>query len=95
VYRGANGAFTLYDDAGDSYNYERGERAVIPIAWDEASQTLTIGKRDGSYPEMQAERTFNIVWITEGHAVGDTPAESFDAVVHYNGDAVKLSPKAK
>jgi hypothetical protein len=44
---------------------------------------------------MQAERTFNIVWVTEGHAVGDTPAKSFDAVVHYNGEAVKLSPKAK
>jgi alpha-D-xyloside xylohydrolase len=92
VYRGANGAFTLYDDAGDSYKYEKGERALIPIAWDEASQTLTIGKREGSYPQMQAERTFNIVWVTEGHAVGDTPAESFDAVVHYNGEAVKRSP---
>lgn len=95
VYRGANGAFTLYDDAGDSYKYENGERATIPIAWDEASQTLTIGKREGSYPGMPAHRTFNIVWVSEGHALGDSPADPADAVVHYNGDTVKLSPKAK
>lgn len=95
VYRGARCTFTLYDDAGDSYNYEKGERATIPITWDEASRTLTIGKRVGSYPGMEAERMFNIAWVNEGPAVGDTPAESFDAVVCYNGETVKLSPKVK
>jgi alpha-D-xyloside xylohydrolase len=93
VYRGANGAFTLYDDEGDTYNYEKGDRALIPIAWDEASQTLTIGKREGAYPGMRTERTFNIVWVAQGRAVGDAPTASFDAVVRYSGDAVRLSPK--
>src|SRR5262249_12603089 len=36
VYAGANGAFTLYEDDGVSYGYERGEFARIPIQWDEA-----------------------------------------------------------
>jgi|GEM_PF-6796705 len=31
VYAGADGKFELYDDAGDSYAYERGERAVTPL----------------------------------------------------------------
>ncbi|MGN6505105.1 MAG: TIM-barrel domain-containing protein, partial [Tepidisphaeraceae bacterium] len=94
VYRGANGAFTLYDDAGDSYDYEKGQRALIPIRWDEATQTLTIGKRTGTYPGMAAERTFNVVWVGQGHAVGDAIAAPIDAVVHYSGDEVKVSPTA-
>src|SRR5262249_53595052 len=30
VYRGADGAFTLYEDEGDSYRYEKGVHATIP-----------------------------------------------------------------
>ena len=50
VYRGANGSFTLYEDEGDSYRYERGVHATIPITWDEKAQTLTIGRADGFVP---------------------------------------------
>ncbi len=92
VYRGANGSFTLYDDEGDNYHYEKGQRAVTPITWDEASKTLTIGKREGTYPGMPAERTFNVVWVSEGRAVGDMPTPSADAVVRYVGEVVRLSP---
>ena len=45
VYRGADGKFTLYEDEGDNYNYEKGKYATIPFEWNEAKQTLTIGKR--------------------------------------------------
>ena len=31
VYRGADGQFTLYEDEGDGYNYEKGQSATIPI----------------------------------------------------------------
>ena len=92
VYRGADGSFTLYDDEGDNYNYEKGQHAVIPISWDEASQTLSIGKREGAYPGMPADRTFNVVWVSEGRAVGDMPTSSPDAQVRYVGEAVRLSP---
>ena len=47
VYRGADGSFTLYEDEGDSYRYEKGAYATIPIQWKESSKTLTIGAVQG------------------------------------------------
>ena len=91
VYRGADGKFTLYEDEGDSYNYEKGKFATIPISWNEASHTLEIGKRSGSFPGMLKERTFNIVWVSANHGGGIPIAEKPDAVVHYTGKSVKVS----
>jgi hypothetical protein len=30
IYRGADGHFDLYEDQGDTYNYEKGEHFLIP-----------------------------------------------------------------
>ena len=60
VYPGADAVFTLYEDDGLTYAYEKGECSMIPLLWDDASGTLTIGERSGSYPGMLAERTFVI-----------------------------------
>ena len=38
IYRGADGEFKLYDDAGDSYDYEKGQHAVIPIRWNDSAE---------------------------------------------------------
>ncbi len=67
VYRGADGAFTLYEDEGDTYHYEKGGRATIPLNWNEAKQSLDIAKREGEFPGMLRERTFNIVFVNESH----------------------------
>ncbi len=40
VYAGANGAFTLFDDDGHTYAYERGQRKLTELTWDDATQTL-------------------------------------------------------
>ena len=42
VFPGANAAYTLYEDAGDGYAYERGEFKKTEIFWDEENQKLTI-----------------------------------------------------
>lgn len=55
VYRGADGAFTLYEDQSDNYNYEKGAFATIPLTWNESSGTLTIGARKGKFPGMLKE----------------------------------------
>jgi alpha-D-xyloside xylohydrolase len=70
VYAGANGRFSLYADDGRSYGYERGELARVPIAWDDATRTLTIGARTGRYPGMPAGRTFTVVLITPQTPIG-------------------------
>jgi len=41
VWRGADGAFDLYDDAGDGYGYERGEYALTRLRWDDGAGVLT------------------------------------------------------
>jgi alpha-D-xyloside xylohydrolase len=91
VYRGADGAFSLYEDEGDNYNYEKGASATIPITWNEARHMLTIGARLGDYPGMMKARTFNIVWVTENHGAGVSAVEKPDAVVHYDGRALEVS----
>ena len=96
IYRGTDGAFTFYEDEGDNYNYERGVYATIPVAWDEASQTLTIGKRAGNFPGMLKERTFRIVFVSTDHGVGVAPETNVDAVIRYTGKSIKVSAvKAK
>ena len=61
IYPGADGTFTLYEDEGDNYNYEKGVYATIPFQWNDKSRTLTIGNRQGSYPGMLQTRRFIVV----------------------------------
>ena len=61
VYPGADGQFTLYEDEGDNYNYERGAYSTIIIKWNERSHSLTIGERQGSFKGMLQQRRFTIV----------------------------------
>ena len=61
LYPGADGTFTLYEDEGDNYNYERGVYAIIPFSWSDKARTLTIGARKGEYPGMLLKRQFTVV----------------------------------
>ena len=70
IYPGADGDFTVYEDENDSYNYEKGQYATIPIHWNDASRVLTIGERKGSFPGMLTNRTFNIVFVGPDHGTG-------------------------
>lgn len=90
VYRGANGHFDLYEDSGDTYDYEKGERAVIPVDWDDAAQTLTLGARSGSYPGMATQRRFNVVFVGENHGAGAAVTATADRSVDYTGAALTV-----
>ncbi len=61
LYPGADGDFTLYEDEGDTYNYEHGIYTTISFHWNDRTQTLTIGDRQGNYPGMLSTRKFTIV----------------------------------
>ena len=90
IYRGADGQFTLYEDEGDNYHYETGKYATIPLAWNEATHTLTIGKRAGSFPGMLKTRTFNVVCVSLHHGTGIPITEKPDSVVNYTGKTVTV-----
>ena len=92
IYRGADGDFTLYEDENDGYDYERGVYATIPLHWDDARQTLTIGERQGHFPGMLTERTFQIVFVGEKRGVGITPESKPDKVIRYAGKTTSVTP---
>jgi alpha-D-xyloside xylohydrolase len=91
VYRGADGHFTLYEDEGNSYDYEKGQYVTIPISWHESTHRLVIGARTGNYPGMLKEHTFNIVAVSNDHGAGVDLTSKYDAVVHYSGKAVHIT----
>lgn len=69
VYPGRDGAFTLYEDEGDGYGYERGRCARISFQWNDARRELTLGARQGHFPGMRRQRTFRCVLIGAGTKV--------------------------
>jgi alpha-D-xyloside xylohydrolase len=91
VYSGANGAFTMYEDENDGYNYEKGMLATIPLDWDDARQTLTIGDRKGEFPGMLGSRTFHIVFVRENHGAGPVSQDKPDKTVHYSGKQLRVT----
>ena len=93
VYTGKNGTFSLYEDEGTNYNYEKGNYSTIPFHYEDASGTLTIGERKGSFTGMPETRTFNVVWISKDKPAVFTP----DALPHmttvYTGKQIILTNK--
>jgi len=90
IYPGQDGSFTLYDDEGDSYDYESGQYSQIPLTWNDATGQLTIGARVGSYPGMPATRTFNVVLVGANHGTG-VDVTTADQAVSYDGSEVVVS----
>jgi alpha-D-xyloside xylohydrolase len=94
VYPGADGSFTLYEDEGDGYAYEKGVFATIPISWNEKSRTLVIGDRQGTFPGMLVDRTFRVVWVKPSHGSGIDPAQASDLDLKYSGKAISIPAPA-
>jgi alpha-D-xyloside xylohydrolase len=92
VYAGADGAFSLYEDDGLTYGYERGALSRIPIRWDDARRTLVIGAREGSFPGMLARRTFHVVLVTPERPAafpGAAAGAGAATTITYDGAAVE------
>ncbi len=90
IYRGADADFNLYEDEGDTYDYENGEHAIIPLHWDDASSTLTLGARQGQYPGMPSTRGFQVVLVDTSHGVGAQPEPGAGKTVTYNGSQMQV-----
>ena len=90
VFTGRDGAFSLYEDDGSSYGYERGQFSRVPITWSEGSRLLQIGARAGSFPGMAADRTFDVVFVSPGTPVGYAAAVS-EKRIAYRGRAVRVN----
>jgi alpha-D-xyloside xylohydrolase len=90
VYAGADGDFTLYEDENDTYHYEKGVYATIPLHWDNGSRTLTIGDRKGEFPGMLQSRSFHVIFVRKGRGTGVELSGKADRVVEYSGKALQV-----
>jgi len=91
IYPGADGEFTLYEDENDNYNYEKGLYSTIEFKWDDATNTLNIGKRQGHFPRMLKTRTFQVVIVSPKHGTGIDATDEIGKVVKYNGTEKKVT----
>jgi alpha-D-xyloside xylohydrolase len=92
VYTGADAAFDLYEDDGVSYGYEKGAFATIPMRWDEAKATLTVGPRSGSFPGMIEKREIRVVFVSKAAPVRHSEAPTGARSVTYDGKPVSVRP---
>jgi alpha-D-xyloside xylohydrolase len=90
IYGGADGKFTLYEDEGLNYNYEKGAFSKIPVFYEDASKTVVIGPREGSFDGMMNEREFRVVYI---HKEQPKPLDFKvppDQEITYNGTEITI-----
>ena len=94
VYAGKDGSYTLYEDEGTNYNYEKGKYAVIDFKYDDARKLVTIGARKGSFDGMLQKRRFNIILVDQKKQQGVNLAKSPKGkVVKYAGQAITVKLK--
>ncbi|HTE48059.1 MAG TPA: TIM-barrel domain-containing protein, partial [Gemmatimonadaceae bacterium] len=81
VYRGADGAFTMYDDDGASQDYLTGKGTWTRLTWDDRGQRLMIapGAPRGA-TNLAGSRTFKVEMLPEGTT----------KTVNYSGQQVRV-----
>jgi alpha-D-xyloside xylohydrolase len=75
VYPGKDGAYELYDDAGDGYAYQKGAHTLVKMTWNDGAKRLDIAARQGRYDGMPARQTFA---VRCGPAAGDVQKVVYD-----------------
>ncbi|WP_153042123.1 TIM-barrel domain-containing protein [Rufibacter roseus] len=93
VYGGKDAQFELYEDENTNYNYEQGKFSTIPITYNEATKTLTVGKRQGEFNGMLKNRTFHVVFVQPGKSKAMDFDAKPDATIVYNGEAKSVKLK--
>ena len=86
IYQGQDATFTLYEDEGDTYNYENGAFSTIELHWDDAKKRLHIGKRQGAYASMPMKRTFSLLLVSEQQGTGVDSSSTGAKEITYDGN---------
>ena len=91
IFTGRNCNFTLYEDEGTNYNYEKEDFSNIRFSYNEEKKELVIDKREGAFNGMLKSRTFNIVFISKERPVSFDPDLSPDKSIAYNGEKISVN----
>ncbi len=93
VYTGRDADFRLYEDENVNYNYEKNKFSSISFHYNETTQQLVIGERQGSFEGMLQSRVFNIVWVGKTKPVQLDFTARPDASVVYTGRTITIQRK--
>jgi len=88
IFPGADGNFTLYEDDGETYNYEKGFWSTISIEWDDHEKKLTIQKPQGEYKGMLTKRKFMVHIVDE--KIGNLMQVKNGKVIDYLGEKCQV-----
>jgi alpha-D-xyloside xylohydrolase len=88
IFPGVSGKFTLYEDEGDSYNYEHGAYSTIDLIWNDRLNSLTISDRKGSFSGMLKDRVFKLAVVKSHTNVGSEAASVYQHV-SYHGKQIR------
>lgn len=85
IYKGRDGSFTLYEDEGVNYNYEKGHYTAISFNYNQKNETLTISNRKGDFKGMLKNRKFIIVAVDKSNPKAFLSSTS-GKEINYNGE---------
>ena len=84
MYAGADGAFTLYEDAGEGYGYEKGEYALTGFSYSDSEGKLLISEREGTFPGLVSERRISLIL----HSADGSESEAGEVL--YKGERLEI-----
>lgn len=90
IYDGNDGQFDWYDDEGTNYNYENGEYSIIPIKYDNATKTVILGSREGSFDGINKELKINITLVSDKNSTGMDVKSTQTTQITYSGKEITL-----
>ena len=65
VYPGANGEFSLYEDDGTTFNFEKGEWSRLRLTWNDTQRSLSVSLEKGSRPVTPLPRRIEVRLVGE------------------------------
>ncbi|MEM4923852.1 MAG: glycoside hydrolase family 31 protein, partial [Ignisphaera sp.] len=86
IYSGSDGEFMLYIDDGESYEYEKGLYALIPIKWIEKENKIIIGEKKGLL-DIEPIR-FKVVIVERGRGVGIEESKPDKEIVYISREVI-------
>ncbi|MDR2145834.1 MAG: DUF4968 domain-containing protein [Tannerella sp.] len=84
VYTGKDGEFTLYNDEGVNYNYEKGGYYQVKMVYSESAKTLTIGSLQGDFSIVPESARITVEWITKDGM------KKHPEAIHYQGNEIEI-----
>ena len=90
IYPGRNGDFSLYEDDGISYDYEGGSFSTVALEWNDATDVLTVGKREGAFRRRNDCLRIRPVRVAREHGVGSGEWGSEHHELDYRGKRIEI-----